>query len=96
MELLDVDVHKNTEVTIENLRSFGADEIVTASGSVPRKFGMKSEQPIYTADEVLLGQVNTEEEIVVHNVGDSRKVHDIMSASEKNELAHSANGECRS
>lgn len=65
MELLGVEVHYNTEVTVDNYSAFDADEIITASGSTPRKLNIESEQPIYTADEILLGNVTPSNDIVM-------------------------------
>ncbi|MDD7464047.1 MAG: FAD-dependent oxidoreductase [Anaerococcus sp.] len=65
MELLGVDVRFNTEVTMENVESFGADKVIVATGSHPIKFPGDHGQEVYTADEILLGKKEAKENVVM-------------------------------
>lgn len=65
LQLLHVDVRLNTEVDEAYADSCHADEIVVATGSVPRKISMDGAQQIATADAVLSGQVQTGESILM-------------------------------
>lgn len=65
MELQGVEVHLNTEVTADTVKSFQADIIVCASGSTPKQMTVNGELPVYTADEVLLGKQDASDQIVI-------------------------------
>lgn len=65
MELLKVDVRKNCEVTADTVSAFAADVIVCASGSTPKRIEIAGELPVYCADEVLMGQKEVQDHVVI-------------------------------
>lgn len=56
LEKLGVEVHLNTELNTEAVRKFGADAVIIATGSTPKKFSLGSAK-IYTASQALLGEI---------------------------------------
>lgn len=65
MELLHVEVKYHTEITAENAASLHPDVIVCASGSTPRRMEIEGEMPVYCADEVLLGEKDVKDNVVI-------------------------------
>lgn len=65
MELLKVDVRLNTAVDAAYADSCQADEIVVATGSVPKKLQLEGAQEIVTADAVLTGAVPAGDSILM-------------------------------
>lgn len=65
MELLGVDVRYKTEVCAEEIVNYGADVIVCATGSVPRKIHVVGGMDVLTADQILLGHAKAGEEVCV-------------------------------
>ncbi|MEG2453212.1 MAG: FAD-dependent oxidoreductase [Clostridium sp.] len=65
LELLGVEVHLNTMLDENTVDSYQPDEIIVASGSVPKQFRFEAEQDIKTADEVLLGQIPEVDRVVI-------------------------------
>lgn len=65
LELLNVDVRYNTEVTKENIDQYEADVVVMATGSTPRVIGFEGTMNPVTAEDVLLDRVVTGDNVVV-------------------------------
>ena len=65
MELLKVDVRLNTAVDAAYADSCQVDEIVIATGSVPKKLQLEGAQEIVTADAVLTGAVPAGDSILM-------------------------------
>ncbi len=61
---LNVEIHKNTTVTADEIRKSGADEVILATGSKPKRFGLGTGE-VYTASEVLMGEAKAGEKVAV-------------------------------
>lgn len=61
---LHVEIHKNTAVTAEKIRKSGADEVILATGSTPKRFQLGAGE-LYTASEVLMGEAKAGEKVAV-------------------------------
>jgi 2-enoate reductase len=64
LKKLGVEVHLNTEVTAEDVRKFGADVVIVATGSKPKVFSLGS-APVYPAADVLLGKVTAKQDVAI-------------------------------
>lgn len=53
---LNVKVCYNTEVTKEMIKDFNAEEVIVATGSIPRRLAIPGSDKVYAAEEVLLGK----------------------------------------
>ncbi len=62
---LNVTVKLNTMATKVMLQEEQPDEVVIATGSIPKKLRMESQKEIYSAEQVLLGKVDTGDSAVV-------------------------------
>lgn len=65
LEILGVDVRKNTTVTKENVAEFGADEIVVATGSKPIILEGDEFKDVLVVDDVLMGRKSAGENVVI-------------------------------
>lgn len=65
MELLNVPVRLNTEVTKEDVLAGGYDAVVVATGSAPKVFSLGDDGKVYTAAQVLTGEKDCGDETVV-------------------------------
>ncbi len=65
LQLLNIDVKMNTVVTKENIDEYNADMVIVATGSTPRTLEVDGTQPVYTANQILLGNVELGENIVI-------------------------------
>ncbi|MBP1927365.1 2-enoate reductase [Sedimentibacter acidaminivorans] len=65
LELLNVEIKYNTMITKENIDSYNANIIVTATGSTPKSISLEGTQKTITADQVLLGKANVGENVVI-------------------------------
>jgi 2-enoate reductase len=65
LNLLGVDVKFNTTVSKNDIDSYKADVIVTATGSTPKTICLNGTQDTVTADQVLLGKVSVGENIAI-------------------------------
>lgn len=54
MEILNVPLHRNTEVTKEDVLAGGYDTVIIATGSRPKVFSLGDDEHVYTAVDVLL------------------------------------------
>lgn len=61
---LNVEVHKNTTVTADEIRKSGADEVILATGSTPKRFQLGTGE-CNTASEILMGEVKAGETVAV-------------------------------
>lgn len=61
---LNVEVHKNTTVTADEIRKSGADEIILATGSTPKRLKLGTGK-LYTASEILMGEEKAGEKVAV-------------------------------
>lgn len=62
---LGVPVHLNCEMTAEQVRMLSFDTLIVATGSVPKRFSLGDDSRVYTAQEVLLGEQDPGERVVV-------------------------------
>ena len=65
LELLGVDVRFGTAVTPEFVKDFAPDVVVTATGSKARKMTFPGSLPAVSAEDVLMGRVETGENVVM-------------------------------
>lgn len=65
LELLDVDVHLNSEVSGDEIRNSSADVIITATGSSPIILKQDSLKEAVTADDVLMGRKEAGDKVVI-------------------------------
>ncbi len=65
LQLLGVDVRFNTTVSKDDIDNYKADVVVTATGSTPKKISINGTQETVTADQVLLGKVAVEDNVVI-------------------------------
>lgn len=61
---LGVPVHLNTELTAAMIRKAGADVVIIATGSKPKRFRL-GDAPVYPAADILLGSRQAGEHVVV-------------------------------
>jgi len=61
---LRVPVYKNTAVDAQMIRCANADAVIIATGSVPKRFSLGS-APVYTAAEILMGQQQAGNDVVL-------------------------------
>ena len=59
----------NTKVTAEEIRKGGYDSVIVATGSRPKMFSLGDDEHVYSAEQVLLGQKETGNEVVVVGAG---------------------------
>lgn len=62
---LNVPVYLNTVVTKEDILKSECDTVIIATGSTPKVFRLGDDEKVYTASQVLLGEKNPGETIVV-------------------------------
>ncbi len=62
---LNIPVYLNTEVTAETVKSSHADTVVVATGSVPKVFSLGEDSKVYTAAQVLMGEKDPGEKVVI-------------------------------
>ncbi len=62
---LNVEVNYNTKVTKDDILKGGYDTVILATGSNPKVFDLGENDKVYTAEKVLLEQVNPGNEIVI-------------------------------
>jgi 2-enoate reductase len=65
LELLNVEVEMNCEITADNISNYKPDEIITATGSKPIQSKFGSETFVTTADDILLGKAEAGKNVVV-------------------------------
>lgn len=65
LELLNVEIKYNTMITKENIDSYNASIIITATGSTPKNISLEGTQKTITADQVLLGKVKVGDNVVI-------------------------------
>lgn len=65
LELLNVEVKMNSEITAENISNFKPDEIITATGSKPIQSKFGSEAFAITADDILPGKAEAGKNVIV-------------------------------
>lgn len=65
LDELNVPVHLNTELTSEMLREMDFDALVIATGSVPKMFSLGDSSSIYSAAQVLLGEKDSGDSVVI-------------------------------
>ena len=66
---LGVEVHLNTAADAETVRTGGYDAVILATGSRPKRFSLGDDEHVYAAEEVLLGQKDPGERVVVVGAG---------------------------
>ncbi len=62
---LNVKVNYNTTVTKDDILKGGYDAVIVATGSTPKVFNLGENDKVYTAEKVLLEQVNPGNDIVI-------------------------------
>lgn len=65
LELLKVEVKYNTSINKDNISQYDADTIIVATGSFPRKVKFEGIKQGVTAEEVLMGQVTSGDNVVI-------------------------------
>lgn len=65
LELLNVEIKYNTMITKENINSYNASIIITATGSTPKNISLEGTQKTITADQVLLGKAKVGDNVVI-------------------------------
>jgi 2-enoate reductase len=65
LELLNVPVHLNTEVTKEDILNGDYDTVIIATGSQPKVFSLGDDEKVYTAADVLTDKKDPGETTVV-------------------------------
>lgn len=65
LQLLNIEVKMNTEITKDNIDGYNADLVIVATGSTPRTLDVDGTKAVYTADQILLGKVDLGENIVI-------------------------------
>lgn len=65
LELLGVEVRYNTAVTPEYAKSFGADVVITATGSHARKMEFPGVKKAVSAEDVLMGRETAGDHVVI-------------------------------
>ncbi len=65
LELLDVEIKYNTMINKENIDSYNASIIITATGSTPKNISLEGTQKTITADQVLLGKAKVGDNVVI-------------------------------
>jgi 2-enoate reductase len=66
---LGVEVHMNTRVEADELRRGDYDSVIVATGSRPKMFSLGDDEKVYSAEQVLLGQKETGDQVVVVGAG---------------------------
>lgn len=69
LEGLHVTVKYNTEATADRLKRSGADAVIVSTGSFPRRIDLGDNSRVYTATEVLLGEKDAGETVVIAGGG---------------------------
>lgn len=65
LEILNVEVKMNCEITADNISNYKPDEIITATGSKPIQSKFGSEAFATTADDILLGKAEAGKNVVL-------------------------------
>lgn len=65
LELLGVEIKYNTMINKENIDSYNASIIITATGSTPKNISLEGTQKTITADQVLLGKAKVGDNVVI-------------------------------
>lgn len=66
---LGVEIHLNTKVDAETVRNADFDSVMIATGSRPKMFSLGDDSKVYSAEQVLLGQKETGNKVVVVGAG---------------------------
>ncbi len=69
LKRLGVEVHMNSRVDADQVRNGGYDSVIVATGSRPKMFSLGDDEKVYAAEQVLLGQKETGNEVVVVGAG---------------------------
>lgn len=64
LQRLGVEIHKNSLVTIEDIKKSEAEEIILATGSKPKKLSL-GDGEVFTASEVLLGEKQVGDKVAI-------------------------------
>lgn len=62
---LGVSVNLNTEITAADLQKLDFDTAIFATGSVPKMFSLGDDSAVYSAEQVLLGEKQTGDNVVI-------------------------------
>ena len=65
LDELRVPVHLNTELTADMLREMDYDVLIVATGSVPKMFSLGDNSHVFSASQVLLGQKDPGQKVVL-------------------------------
>ena len=66
---LKVEVHLNTKATADLVRSDEFDAVILATGSRPKMFPLGGDDKVYAAEQVLLGEKDPGQQVVVVGAG---------------------------
>ena len=69
LKRLGVTVHYNTRVEEDDVKKGGFDSVIIATGSRPKMFSLGNDEKVYSAEQVLLGQKQTGDNVVVVGAG---------------------------
>jgi 2-enoate reductase len=69
MTRLGIEVHLNSKVTADMARSSEYDAVIVATGSRPKIFSLGDDDKVYAAEQVLLGEKDAGDKVVVVGAG---------------------------
>ncbi|SFL45080.1 2-enoate reductase [Lachnospiraceae bacterium KH1T2] len=69
LKRLGVEIHMNTRVDADQVRNGEYDSVIVATGSRPKMFSLGDDEKVYAAEQVLLGQKETGDNVVVVGAG---------------------------
>nr|WP_025775925.1 FAD-dependent oxidoreductase [Clostridium botulinum] len=62
---LGVEIKLNVDASKENIKGFGADEVLLATGSSPRTLNIEGADNVYSAEDVLMERKNVGEKVII-------------------------------
>ncbi len=69
LDRLGVEVHFSSKVTANEVKNADYDSVIVATGSRPKMFSLGQDEKVYSAEQVLLGQKDVGNEVVVVGAG---------------------------
>lgn len=66
---LNIEVNYNTTVTKERLKELKADEVILATGSIPRILNIDNSKKVFSAEDVLLGKEDAGKSTIIIGAG---------------------------
>lgn len=65
LDILEVPVHLNTELSASDIENSDADVVILATGSTPKVFSLGNDEHVYTAAQVLMKEAEPGENVTV-------------------------------